>query len=63
MFFVLGFIPALILSLILNAFGLLRVPREVEIGGLDIVGQDAYDAAVAEVKEAERAALASLPAR
>ena len=30
MFFVLGFIPALILALALNAFGLLRVPREVE---------------------------------
>jgi ammonia channel protein AmtB len=63
MFFVLGFIPGLILSLILNAFGLLRVPREVEIYGLDIVGEEAYQAAITEVKEAERAALASLPAR
>jgi ammonia channel protein AmtB len=53
MFFVLGFIPAMILSLLLNALGLLRVPPDVEIAGLDIVGQDAYDAAVNEVKAAE----------
>ncbi len=36
MFFVLGFIPGWIAAKILNAFGLLRVPREVEIAGLDI---------------------------
>ncbi len=63
MFFGLGFFPVLILSLILNALGLLRVPREVEIAGLDFVGEEAYEAAIAEVKEAERCALASLPAR
>ncbi len=63
MFFVLGFIPGLILSLILNALGLLRVPREVEIYGLDIVGEEAYEAAITEVKETERSALASLPVR
>ena len=53
----------LILSLILKALGLLRVPREVEIFGLDIVSEEAYEASIAEVKEAERAALAALPAR
>ena len=63
MFFVLGFLPALILSLILNALGLLRVPPEVELAGLDIIGQDAYDAAIAEVRAAELAALASMPVR
>src|SRR3990172_9246949 len=42
MFFVLGFIPGLVLALILNALGLLRVPREVEIFGLDIVSDEAY---------------------
>ena len=63
MFFVLGFVPALILSLILNALGLLRVPREAEIVGLDIVGEEAYEAAIAEVKAAERAAFAALPSR
>ena len=36
MFFVLGLIPGFIAAKILNAFGLLRVPREVEIAGLDL---------------------------
>jgi ammonia channel protein AmtB len=62
-FFALGFLPIYVLSLILKAFGQLRVPREVEIFGLDIVGEEAYEASVAEVKEAERAALASLAVR
>jgi ammonium transporter, Amt family len=35
MFFVLGFVPGYVLSWILNAAGLLRVPREVELAGLD----------------------------
>ncbi len=35
MFWGLGFIPGYILSWILNKFGLLRVPREVELAGLD----------------------------
>ncbi len=62
-FFVLGFVPIFILSLILKAFGLLRVPREAEIMGLDIVGEDAYEASQEEVKAAERAALAALSTR
>jgi ammonia channel protein AmtB len=37
MFFVLGFIPGYVLSWILKAAGLLRVPREVELAGLDHV--------------------------
>jgi Amt family ammonium transporter len=37
MFFVLGFIPGCILSWILKQAGLLRVPREVELAGLDHV--------------------------
>ena len=36
MFFVLGFIPAWILSKILHARGLLRIPREIEMAGLDM---------------------------
>jgi ammonia channel protein AmtB len=36
MFWVLGFIPGWITAKILNAFGALRIPREVEIAGLDI---------------------------
>jgi ammonia channel protein AmtB len=59
MFFVLGFIPGIVLATILRILGLLRVPREVEIAGLDVVGQDAYEAAVADVKAAERSAISS----
>jgi ammonia channel protein AmtB len=36
MFVVLGFVPGYILSKILNAFGLLRIPREIELVGLDL---------------------------
>ena len=35
MFWVLGFIPGYVLSWILKQAGLLRVPREVELAGLD----------------------------
>jgi ammonia channel protein AmtB len=38
MFWVLGFIPGYILSWILKKVGLLRIPREVEIAGLDHTG-------------------------
>lgn len=36
MFLVLGFIPAYVVSKILKAFGLLRIPREIELVGLDL---------------------------
>ncbi|MBM3584129.1 MAG: ammonium transporter [Alphaproteobacteria bacterium] len=36
MFWVLGFIPIYIVAKILSAFGMLRVPAEVEIAGLDV---------------------------
>ncbi len=54
MFFVLGFIPAWILCKILQARGLLRIPREIEMAGLDIntIVQDEEDARV--VREAIR---------
>jgi ammonium transporter, Amt family len=61
--FGLGFIPTLIIAGLLNMMGLLRVPPEVEIAGLDIVGQDAYDEAIREIQSAEHAALAAMPAR
>ncbi len=35
MFFVLGFIPGWVVAKILDGFGLLRVPRAVELIGLD----------------------------
>ncbi len=36
MFFVLGFIPGLIIAKILNGMGVLRIPEAVEIAGLDL---------------------------
>jgi ammonia channel protein AmtB len=35
MFFVLGFLPCYILARVLKAVGMLRVPREIELAGLD----------------------------
>ena len=35
MFWVLGFIPCYIVARILKAVGMLRIPREVELAGLD----------------------------
>jgi ammonia channel protein AmtB len=61
MFFVLGFIPGWVTAKILNAFGLLRIPRQVELMGLDA-------AALAEMRQdevaiiaAERDAIAAAP--
>ena len=53
MFFVLGFAPGYAMSKILASFGMLRVPREIEIMGLDFASDTAYQNAVAEVKQAE----------
>ncbi|MBE9558164.1 MAG: ammonium transporter, partial [Proteobacteria bacterium] len=58
MFGVLGFIPAYIMSLILNAMGVLRIPPRVELAGLDLAEYhgryldeaDVYDAEVKEAK-------------
>ncbi len=57
MFFVLGFLPAFLVSKMMARFDMLRVPREVELIGLDYSTQEAYDAAVEEVREAEKAAI------
>ena len=53
MFWVLGFIPAWILAKILQSFDLLRIPREVELLGLDFKQQQDYDRAHAEIRRAE----------
>jgi ammonia channel protein AmtB len=53
--FALGFVPTYIVAKILQSFDLLRVPKEVELVGLDFSSNEAYDAAVAEVTAAERA--------
>lgn len=55
MFFVLGFFPGLIVASILHMFGLLRVPRDVELMGLDFSTNEARAAAIAEVGAAEKA--------
>jgi ammonia channel protein AmtB len=63
MFVVLGFVPAYIVAIILKALDLLRVPKEIEIAGLDIVGNEAYEAAVADVQAAERDAAGAFATR
>jgi len=55
MFFVLGFFPALIISLVLNGMGLLRIPREIEIMGLDFAALEHEERAREEVRATERA--------
>jgi ammonium transporter, Amt family len=60
MFGVLGFLPGFLMASILNAFGVLRVPRKVELEGLDFETEEIYRAAVDEVRAAELAMLKSL---
>jgi Amt family ammonium transporter len=54
MFFVLGFIPAWIVSKILNGMGMLRIPREIELVGLDINYESARATDADEVAQAIR---------
>jgi ammonia channel protein AmtB len=58
MFFVLGFVPGYVLSRIFKAFGLLRIPRRIELMGLDQAEyygryMDKKEVAIAEIEEAE----------
>ena len=62
MFFVLGFVPGFILSWILKKLGLLRIPREVELAGLDYQMHTAAQAEDAEVRGAIVAATRASPA-
>ncbi len=55
MFFVLGFVPGYVLAKILNSFGLLRVPRQVELMGLDFRTLNEEEQARQDVREAEKA--------
>jgi ammonia channel protein AmtB len=55
MFFVLGFIPGWVLAKILDAFGLLRVPKAVELIGLDFKSLEEEEAARDDVRRAEKA--------
>jgi len=55
MFFVLGFLPGYITAKILHSFDLLRIPRKVELEGLDFETEQTFLDAVEEVKRAEKA--------
>ena len=59
MFGVLGFLPGFVMAHVLNAFGVLRVPRKVELEGLDFETEEEYRDAVDEVRAAELAMLKS----
>lgn len=54
MFFVLGFFPGFIVAKILNSFGILRIPREVELAGLDISAEMLSDQEFSELEKALR---------
>jgi len=56
MFWVLGFIPGYAAAKVLNAFKLLRIPREVEIAGLDISAELVREEEAKDVAEAQREA-------
>ena len=62
MFFVLGFVPGFILSWILKKLGLLRIPYEVELAGLDYQMHTAAQAEDAEMRGALVAATRASPA-
>lgn len=54
MFFVLGFLPGFIIAKILNGFGILRIPREVELAGLDISAEMLSDQEFSDLEKALR---------
>ena len=58
MFGLLGFLPGWALAKIQQAAGVLRIPREVELQGLDFVENKVSKAAQIDVINAEKAALA-----
>ena len=55
MFGVLGFLPGWTVAKILNSFGMLRIPKEVELLGLDFATQQEQQAAEDDVRRAEDA--------
>ena len=58
MFFVLGFLPGWIVAKILAAAGVLRIPKQVELLGLDFRTNQEEQAAAAEVRATEKEAAA-----
>ena len=57
MFFVLGFIPGWVVAKILAAANLLRIPKQVELLGLDFATDREERAAAADVRATEKAAV------
>ncbi len=55
MFGLLGFLPAYIVSKIMAGMDILRIPRKVELEGLDFDENETYQAAVDEIRDAEKA--------
>ncbi len=67
MFWLLGFLPAWVLCAIFKAAGVLRIPREIELVGLDLADYhgrylDEDDVRQAELKEAQAAGVLRQPA-
>lgn len=60
MFGLLGFLPGFIIASILKALGILRIPPEVEIMGLDISANELQEFEEAVLVEAERRALLAM---
>jgi len=54
MFFVLGFVPGWIAAKILSGLGMLRIPKEVEIAGLDMTETNLAAAELAEIEAAAK---------
>ena len=55
MFGVLGFLPGYIIAKILNAFNYLRIPKEIELMGLDFKNNQDQKSAEEDVRQAEKA--------
>lgn len=55
MFFVLGFLPAFIVSKIMSGMGILRIPREVELMGLDFKALEEGEESREGIRQAEKA--------
>ena len=55
MFGVLGFLPGYIIAKILNEFNYLRIPKEIELMGLDFKNNQDQKSAEEDVRQAEKA--------
>ena len=55
MFGLLGFLPGWVTALILKGFGVLRIPKEIEIQGLDFASIEDSEQGEKDLAKAERA--------